>query len=671
MSIIETSLPGGGKVPVYATFASFPASAATGDLGVAADTGNLYEWNGAAWQQIGGPGSALSLGALDAQAATATGSALVAGVLSEQSADATHPGLVNTAAQTFGGQKTLANPIVGTQVTTDNSTKAASTAYVTTAIANAIAGVNPAVAVQAATTAASDTSGFTYNNGVAGIGAFFTGSVNTAVTIDGYTFTALGQRLLVKNDTQAPSGAFNGVYYVTQVQTAILAPILTRALDFDAPSDINNTGAIPVINGTVNSTTQWVVTSTVNTVGTDPITFAKFSRNPADYLLVANNLSDVASKPTSFNNISPLTAAGDVIYEALGVAGNTRLPVGTANQLMSVSSSLIPSWLAIPLSISLGGMGATNKITGFNNLTPMTTAGDLEYYSLVAGGATRLPVGTANQLMSVSSSLIPAWLAIPLSVSLGGMGATNVVTGFNNLSPLTTTGDIIYEGLGATGNTRLPIGGTGAFLFVGSSLIPTWGAPPIGVTAGGTGGSSFLAFAVLCAGISGQAAFQAIASTGSSGQVLTSNGAALPSYQAVAGSITYTAWATYLPTTNGFGTISATDMWWRRLGDTLEIYGQFANGTNTAVEARIGLPTTLVTDPAKIASIKPNGQWTTASVSSIAYGNTLVESGATYVTLGFRDSSTASNTKQNGSALMPNGTTVYVYGIRVPITGWT
>src|SRR5207244_2703995 len=45
---------------------------------------------------------------------------------------------------------TMSNPVVGTQASSDNSTLAASTAYVTTAVSNAIAGVNPAVAVQAA-----------------------------------------------------------------------------------------------------------------------------------------------------------------------------------------------------------------------------------------------------------------------------------------------------------------------------------------------------------------------------------------------------------------------------------------------------------------------------------------------------------------------------------------
>jgi hypothetical protein len=169
---------------------------------------------------------------------------------------------------------------VVTQSQTDSSTKAASTAFVSTAVANAIAGVNPAVAVQASTTAAGDTSGLTYANGVGGIGATFTGSVNTAITIDGYTFTAVGQRLLVKNDTQAPSGAFNGVYSLSQVQTIALPPIFTRASDYNQPSDINNTGAIPVVNGTANALTSWLLTSAVSAVGTDALTYARFSYAP-------------------------------------------------------------------------------------------------------------------------------------------------------------------------------------------------------------------------------------------------------------------------------------------------------------------------------------------------------------------------------------------------------
>lgn len=153
-----------------------------------------------------------------------------------------------------------------------------------TDITNAIAGVNPAIAVSAATTSAANTSAWTYNNGVAGIGATFTGPVNTAITIDGFTYTTiLTQSLLVKNDTQVPSGAFNGVYVLTTLQTAITGAVFTRRLDYDTPSDINNTGSIPVVNGTDitgNKNTSWVITSNVTTVGTDPLTYQQFSYSP-------------------------------------------------------------------------------------------------------------------------------------------------------------------------------------------------------------------------------------------------------------------------------------------------------------------------------------------------------------------------------------------------------
>lgn len=234
---------------------------------------------------------------------------------------------------------------------------------------NATAGINPAVAVQAATTSAANTSGFTYNNGVSGIGATLTSNAtNTALTVDGFTFTTLGQRLLVKNDTQSPSGAFNGIYFVTQVQALGLPIILTRALDYDQPSDINNTGVIPVINGTLNGTTQWVLTSLVNTVGTDPLTFTQFARNPADYLLKANNLSDVANKTTSFNNLSPMTTGGDIIVGGASGTG-TRLPNGTAGQILtSNGGTSAPSWQPAPGTVS--AFFASSQVTTLSSGIP-------------------------------------------------------------------------------------------------------------------------------------------------------------------------------------------------------------------------------------------------------------------------------------------------------------
>lgn len=498
--------------PTYSSASALPATAYSGALAVTIDTGNLYEYSGSAWQQIGGPSTAISLGSLDSLATSATkGANLLGGVLAMQSASATMPGLVNITTQTlagektfannmlllggltvgandsggsitaysietgdlvvdakaitlnstgalgsgsacglsifengaefgyaktsadknswelkatntagvatitagasgitldqsshnpltlaavgsspnanaaslstqvltlqpadatnpgvvtagtqsFGGTKTFSSPIVGTQSQGDASTKAASTAYVDTAITNAVAGVNPAVAVQAATTQASDTSGLTYSNGVSGIGATLTGANNTALTIDGYTFTALGQRLLVKNDTQSPSGAFNGVYYVTQVQAALLPLILTRALDYDMPSDMNNTGAIPVLNGTVNTTTSWVLASLVVTVGTTPLSFTKFTRNPADYLLVSSNLSDVGTRQTALNNLTGTQTSGKYLRSDGSNATLTTIQaadVPTLNQ----NTSGTAAGLSATLAIASGGTGVTS-----------------------------------------------------------------------------------------------------------------------------------------------------------------------------------------------------------------------------------------------------------------------------------------------------------------------
>lgn len=282
-------------------------------------------------------------------------------------------GTTGTTNVVFSSGPTLSNPIVGTQATTDNSTKAASTAYVTTAITNAIAGVNPAVAVQAATTQASDTSSFAYLNGVSGIGATLTGPNNTAFTIDGFTFNTLGQRVLVKNDTQttggASAGAFNGIYYVTTLQGVLQGVVLTRALDYDQASDINNTGAIPVVNGTANASTSWVETAQIVNVGTDALTFTEFSINPT--------------------TIQTLSSANQAYMLWNSVSGTTQAMVVNNGYITSNSSATtltLPASAAVGDRIAIVGAGtggwilaqnASQKINFGNAVTTTGTGGSI------------------------------------------------------------------------------------------------------------------------------------------------------------------------------------------------------------------------------------------------------------------------------------------------------
>lgn len=290
------------------------------------------------------------------------------------------------------------NATAPTQAASDNSTFVATTAYVTTAIANAVAAVNPAVAVQAATTKASDTSGLTYHAVAAGIGDTFTGTVNTAVTIDGYTFTAVGQRLLVKNDTQSPSGAFNGVYYVTQIQTGILAPVFTRALDYDQSSDINNTGAIPVVNGTVNASTSWLLTSSVTNVGTDPLTYVQFSFNPTTLVTKAGQGLTITTNSIALN--PALTGSSLKIFgTASGYFIHAEKTVSSSGTIVSVGTITGKGTISGQTLIGSGGkdqLTATGN-TIFNNVRYMwSSAQGAASTFLKNDGAGNLTWGTVS-----------------------------------------------------------------------------------------------------------------------------------------------------------------------------------------------------------------------------------------------------------------------------------
>lgn len=169
-------------------------------------------------------------------------------------------GTTGTTNVVFSTSPTMSNPVVGTQSFGDNSTKAASTAFVQTALAQ----LNPATSVYAASVA--NVAG-TYTNAVAGvcIGDTFTTTATTAFALDG-TSPPVGSRILFKNQTSAFQ---NGVWTLTtQAVGGISGAILTRALDYDTAADMNAGQVIPIINGT-QSGQLWFQTAVITTCSSD------------------------------------------------------------------------------------------------------------------------------------------------------------------------------------------------------------------------------------------------------------------------------------------------------------------------------------------------------------------------------------------------------------------
>jgi len=238
-------------------------------------------------------------------------------------------------------------------------------------------GLNVHAACDAATTGtlASITGGtVTYNNGSSGVGATLTLSVALTV-LDGYTLLN-GNRILVKNQAAQLQ---NGIY-----TWATGGTVLTRATDFDSNVEIKNGDFTFVTYGTQYANTGWVQTLPVATVGTSPINWTQFS--------------------------------GEGTY----TAGSGLTLTGT---VFSITA---------PVSIANGGTNATSASTAFNNLSPITSTGDL-IIGNGANSATRLGIGTAGYVLKSTGSTA-AWQLnptfLPVTNHAGSQVNVSLANGF-------------------------------------------------------------------------------------------------------------------------------------------------------------------------------------------------------------------------------------------------
>jgi hypothetical protein len=329
---------------------------------------------------------------------------------------------------TMSGQINMnSNKIVGLATPT-NGTDAANKAYVDS-VATGFT-VQPTVA--AATTANLNA---TYLNGASGIGATLTNAGSlAALVIDGYTVQT-NDRILVDHQTTTFQ---NGIYVATNVGSGAVAWILTRASDYDQPAQIQPGDLVVVNNGTTYAGTSFIETATVTAVGTDPILFSQFTFSASQVLLVANNLSDVASTTTSFNNISPLTTKGDLIGYS---TQNVRLAVGTTNgMILQVNSGA-----ATGLAWSTATYPTT---TTANQILYSSSTNTVAGLSTLAGGvlvtdASSVPQfltnpSAAGKVLQSGNAAIPTWSTPTYPSASGSSGLFLISNGTNNVYSTST-----------------------------------------------------------------------------------------------------------------------------------------------------------------------------------------------------------------------------------------
>ncbi len=133
-----------------------------------------------------------------------------------------------------------------------------------------------------------------------------------------------------------------------------------------------------------------------------------------------------------------------------------------------------------------------------------------------------------------------------------------------------------------------------------------------------------------------------------------------------------TDWEAWTPTnTQGFGTISSSDLEWRRSGPDMQIRGSFTAGTTNSSEGQIELPNSEVIAGLS-TTITNSGTWIRSAAVTANGGMILATKGDTYLNFGddftFSGSSTSAAVPTAGNSLV-GAETVYIHA-SLPIEGW-
>ena len=296
----------------------------------------------------------------------------------------------------LGGTATTLAGLTTVTVTQDPTTalELATKQYVD-AIAS---GLNYHQPVNYATTAVLGT--YVYNNGASGVGATITKSVPYATLSLGGGSPTVNQRVLVKDEPSAGGlDAYNGVYTVTSVGSALTPWVLTRATDYDTSgtgtNEIDAGDYVLVISGT-NASTAWVQQTPLPiTVGTTALVFLQFNA-PLTYSAGTGlNLSPV----TTFN-ISNTGVAAAAYGSASSVATFT---VNAQGQLTTAATTSIAidgnQVTAGTVGVGFGGTGLSSYAVG-----------DITYASATTT-LSKLALGTQGYVLTAGASG-PTWSGI-------------------------------------------------------------------------------------------------------------------------------------------------------------------------------------------------------------------------------------------------------------------
>lgn len=282
--------------------------------------------------------------------------------------------------------------------------------------------------------------------------------------IDGVTL-AVGNRVLVKNETTGTGATENGIYTVTNAGSYGTAWVLTRAVDFDTSADASPGSFTFIEEGTVNKDTGWVMTADAPVaLDTTLLNWTQFS-GAGSYTAGRG----IVQSGTAFHFAQDANYTVNSIPYATGATTIGFIGAGSANQVLRVpSGGGAPAFGAIDISQAAAVTGTLAAGNGGTGQSTWAT-GDLLYAS-AANTLAKRAVGSTNQVLIVSGGL-PTWGQV--SLTAGVTGVLPIANGGTNLTAVTNNGVLIGSG-GAYAFTAAASAGR---VFLGNaSGVPTWTA---------------------------------------------------------------------------------------------------------------------------------------------------------------------------------------------------
>ena len=150
----------------------------------------------------------------------------------------------------------------------------------------------------------------------------FTYTATGVPSIDGINITAIGTRILLKDQS---TGSQNGIYKLTTAAANGVNPVLTRTTDFDTSAEVDAGAFLFTQSGSTNGGKQFVQTTDDPVLDTNPLTFTV--------------LADSSVQPDSVTNAKLANMSANTIKGALTNGDPNDLTADQAITLLNTAST--------------------------------------------------------------------------------------------------------------------------------------------------------------------------------------------------------------------------------------------------------------------------------------------------------------------------------------------